>query len=252
MMSKIIVLFLGVAAAELSITAYTEGSSFHKAAVVSNDGCTDVQLNDYTIAMYMNQYTGTTDVNKYQLLALPVETIASGASFTICNMFSSTQSGHDANFVAGCNYFTTDGMNGGLQHNGEDGDTIVLKKGAATIDTIGELGELTFCGSSSTKCKDQACVKTTAGAWGSSAWTCGLPKNVAPETLTGFVGSLASCPTAPTCSVHCSVSSGILQVTHDTTSAHTHHMCYKEASACVCKCCDSATSDCAITGNYEL
>jgi hypothetical protein len=50
-MSKIFVLLLGVAAAELSFTGYTEGSSWHKAVVVSNDGCTDVQLNDYTISI---------------------------------------------------------------------------------------------------------------------------------------------------------------------------------------------------------
>jgi len=243
-MSKIFVLLLGVAAAELSFTGYTEGSSWHKAVVVSNDGCIDVQLNDYTISMYMNKNTNTNSNSNYQSLTLPVETIASGASFTICNLKASTSNGISSDFIAGCDFFTTGGNNGGLQHNGDD--TIVLKKGAATIDTIGEIGEYTFCGSSARYCKDQSCVKTTAGAWGSSAWTCGLPKNQDTQTLSAFVGVSPSCGSG-TCSktnelgscgsdLHCCHDSGVLRVTHGPTSA-TEHRCFVTANdECQCEC----------------
>jgi hypothetical protein len=42
-----------------------------------------------------------------------------------------------------------------------------------------------------------------------------------------------------TCSVHCSLSSGILIATHDTTSGHATHMCFKDDTAsngCTCTC----------------
>jgi hypothetical protein len=78
MMSKIFVLFLGVAAAELTFTGYTEGSYHHKAAVVSNDGCADIQLSDYTISLYHGKYIGTMHAELCQSLVLPDETIAPG------------------------------------------------------------------------------------------------------------------------------------------------------------------------------
>jgi hypothetical protein len=57
MMSKIFVLFLGVAAAELTFTGYSEGSLYHKAVTVSNTGCADINIADYSIQMYMNKNT---------------------------------------------------------------------------------------------------------------------------------------------------------------------------------------------------
>jgi hypothetical protein len=45
--------------------------------------------------------------------------------------------------------------------------------------------------------------------------------------------------TATKCSIECSLSSGILQVTHDTTSRHTTHKCFKNAAhadGCECEC----------------
>jgi hypothetical protein len=125
-------------------------------------------------------------------------------------------------------------------------------RSTATIDTIGAIGSLTHCGSSSTRCQDQACVKTSVGAWvngaaapWTGAWTCALSKDFEPTTLAEFVAAEAtftpSCPGA--CSVHCSVISNHVIVTHDTTSDHSHHRCYKEpspSSDCTCECFSSA------------
>jgi hypothetical protein len=194
----------------------------------------------------MNRNNNVNSNSGYQSLALPVQTIASGASFTICNLKASTSNGISSDFIAGCDYFTPDGTtaNGGLQHNGDD--TIVLKKGAATIDTIGEIGEWTHCGSSTRWCKNQACVKTTPGAWGSSAWTCGLPKNQDTQTLSAFVGVSPSCGTCSknnelgSCGsdLTCCHDSGLLVVTHGTPSnGATEHRCFVTANDdCQCDC----------------
>jgi hypothetical protein len=249
-MSKIFVLFLGVAAAELTFTAYTEGSTYHKAAVVSNDGCADVQLSDYTISLYhctedsdgiVSCAAGTSDPALYQSLVLPTETIAPGASFTICNLRISEYS-ESAVFADTCDFFTTGGIQGGMHYTGDD--TVVLMKSGVTIDTIGAIGSPTHCGSSATTCAEQACVKTAPGAWvngdhvhGATAWDCGLTADVDPTTLSSFVGVSPSCPGA--CSVTCSLSTGHVLVTHDTTSDHSHHRCYKEpgtSSDCTCEC----------------
>jgi hypothetical protein len=203
--------------------------------VVSNDGCEDIQLNDYTISMYMNRHTEAVHGNKYQSLVLPVETIASGASFTICNHFASEWDSL-ASFASTCDFFTTGGYNGGLQHSGDD--TIVLMKSGDTIDTTGQIGAYTACGSSSRYCKNQACVKTSTGAWGTSSWTCGLSKDVEPRQLSEFVGVgvSPSCDTEPTCSVTCSIDNSTLSVTHDTTSGHSTHKCHKDGTGCTCEC----------------
>jgi hypothetical protein len=56
---------------------------------------------------------------------------------------------------------------------------------------------------------------------------------------------------AASCSVQCAFNE-LLTVTHDTSSQHTHHRCYVLDSSCVCKCCNSATSDCTSISNYSL
>lgn len=44
-------------------------------------------------------------------------------------------------------------------------------------------------------------------------------------------------PPTPACTVHCSIdSTGILEVTHDTTSGHTSHKCFKDGPGCTCTC----------------
>jgi len=58
-----------------------------------------------------------------------------------------------------------------------------------------------------------------------------------------------------TCSVACSANTGILRVTHDTSSKHTHHKCYVSdagAGNCMCACCDATVSNCDVQSNYAL
>jgi hypothetical protein len=54
-------------------------------------------------------------------------------------------------------------------------------------------------------------------------------------TATAFAGSTET----SACSVHCTISANdVLMVTHDTTSGHSDHRCFKnDASVCECQCC---------------
>jgi hypothetical protein len=71
----------------------------------------------------------------------------------------------------------------------------------------------------------------------------------APLTVDTATISLAEA----TCSVTCDASTRKILVTHDTTSAHTHHQCYVAdlvSLDCVCECSDSTQSDCTKRSNY--
>jgi hypothetical protein len=167
-----------------------------------------------------------------------------GASFTICNLRISEYS-ESAVFANTCDFFTTGGIGGGMSYDGDD--TIQLMKGAVLIDTIGVMGGPTHCGGSANTCEQQACVKTAPGAWvngnhapGATAWTCGLSKDVDPRTLPAFIAAVPAFTPTCDCSVHCSIISNHVIVTHDTSSDHSHHKCYKNGSGCDCECFSSA------------
>merc|ERR1712226_1842446 len=72
------------AAGSLTLAGYAEGTKFHKAITVFNDGCGDVNLGKYRIDIYHN---GGIKRNFY--INLPNKILKSGKSFNICNSISS-------------------------------------------------------------------------------------------------------------------------------------------------------------------
>merc|ERR1712100_439272 len=68
------------AAGHLTLAGYAEGTKYHKAISVFNDGCGNVNLGKYRIDIYHN---GGIKRNFY--INLPNKILASGKSFNICN-----------------------------------------------------------------------------------------------------------------------------------------------------------------------
>jgi hypothetical protein len=77
------------------------------------------------------------------------------------------------------------------------------------------------------------------------------PAFVATVATELSVSASAIAVDATTCSVACTFAT-VINVNHDTSSAHTHHRCYVDHSdsACKCTCCNSATSDCSSAVNF--
>merc|ERR1711934_877360 len=71
---------MGKAAGHLTLAGYAEGTKYHKAISVFNDGCGNVNLGKYRLDIYHN---GGIKRNFY--INLPNKILASGKSFNICN-----------------------------------------------------------------------------------------------------------------------------------------------------------------------
>merc|ERR1712216_91042 len=115
------------AAGSLTLAGYAEGTKYHKAITVFNDGCGNVNLGKYRIDIYHN---GGIKRNFY--INLPNKILKSGKSFNICNSISST-SGYSKAWKKACGQYSKY-----LQHTGND--VIELYRGKDLIYTIGGRG----------------------------------------------------------------------------------------------------------------
>merc|ERR1711937_1124668 len=97
------------AAGSLTLAGYAEGTKYHKAITVFNDGCGNVNLGKYRIDIYHN---GGIKRNFY--INLPNKILASGKSFNICNS-NSKGAGYSKAWKKACGQYSKY-----LQHNGND------------------------------------------------------------------------------------------------------------------------------------
>jgi hypothetical protein len=121
-------------------------------------------------------------------------------------------------------------------------DSRRLVEATTTTETL----EVTVTTGTAAVVEAEIATSTFSGTISDELATAGVVTDVVidPATVTAV---------AATCSVTCAISSNTLKVTHDTTSQHTHHKCYQmDQQACICSCCNSASSDCNVMSNYQL
>jgi hypothetical protein len=149
------------AAGHLTLAGYAEGTKYHKAISVFNDGCGNVNLGKYRIDIYHN---GGIKRNFY--INLPNKILKSGKSFNICNS-NSKGAGYSKAWKKACGQYSKY-----LQHNGND--VIELYHGKDLIYTIGGRGYAKTFG------KDKTCLRTGPGEW-PKAWNCKFKANTVPS-----------------------------------------------------------------------
>merc|ERR1712100_1006853 len=133
------------AAGHLTLAGYAEGTTFHKAVTVFNNG--GVKRNFY--------------------INLPKKMLASGKSFNICNSNAKGNKAYSAAWRKACGQFSKY-----LLHSGND--VIELYHGKDLVYTIGGRGyDKTFA-------KDKTCFRTGDGEW-PKAWNCNFPANTVPS-----------------------------------------------------------------------
>merc|ERR1711939_958057 len=150
------------AAGHLTLAGYAEGTNYHKAITVFNEGCGNVNLGKYRIDIYHN---GGIKRNFY--INLPNKILASGKSFNICNSKAKGNEDYSKAWRKACGQYSKY-----LQHNGND--VIELYHGKDLIYTIGGRGyDKTFG-------KDKTCLRTGPGEW-PKAWDCKYKANTVPS-----------------------------------------------------------------------
>jgi hypothetical protein len=147
----------------ITLAGYAEGSYYHKAVTVYNDGCHAEELSGFNIAVFHNGRSATPN------FVIPLRgNLKSGESVNVCNTKSSNAKYYSKKWRFGCKQYTND-----LLHNGND--VIELRDGEhRVVYAIGAKGSQTYFA------KDKTCMRTSKGTF-PSAWDCSFAQNTVPE-----------------------------------------------------------------------
>jgi hypothetical protein len=143
----------------ITLAGYAEGSHYHKAVTVFNDGCSTEDISEFHLDVYHN---GATKRNYHIKLE---GSLKPGEALNVCHS-AGAGAGYSAAWKKACKIYSKD-----LLHNGND--VIQLMQGDRVVYSIGTKG------SSATFAKDRTCIRTSAGTF-PAAWNCKYSTNTVP------------------------------------------------------------------------